>query len=574
MGKKVLLFSLILSLLFCVPAFATQENGEETVPEIVVSAEEVSLNSFKEQANNKGKTEKVYISIVEAPVEAETPVESETTATEDKGVTNQTENKAEVEKTLYFTITTNGEEVKFFSILDKEFELWMDEIKDSVLSDAKAGLGALTQTKVTLDHIKLATWGEFFNDYYGKSMTSFPVKDIVIKYGDYEFIFKRTDDSKAFILNTFIPPLIGVIEEEAVKYPVKRYALQIESGSLLKDYVCDLNSVREISTILPFDGVEEYIFYNVGDYFGMGIARNYVDVLRGYLEGDSKGYDRPVKGDVPGCVNVLSYITLLRNVSGGTLSDKVLSDFTLYKELAVCLDTKELIDTTNMTTENQDLRYGDFKLDADVLVLCPIKDTVVIIQPTYLECFLYGGVNQGLARWIDATNFISTGETNLIVRNENGETSTVPLSHFCESNGFIDTRLGQAPFLVYYTSYTPYDLLVDWGYNKSGSYFSNEEQQTAFIEALEKDLKSQGRSDDFKAYVKAAGHTPESTKTLIIGIVVGVILIALLVVGIILYKKLKKLNSPIANPNAGVLFADNDFNDDDDDDTYGSFELK
>lgn len=573
MGKKVLLFSLILSLLFCVPAFATQENGEETVPEIVVSAEEVSLNSFKEQANNKGKTEKVYISIVEAPVETEAPVENEIPATEDKETTNQPENKVEVEKTLYFTITTNGEEVKFFSILDKEFELWMAEIKDNVLADAKAGLGVLSQTKVTLDHIKLATWGEFFNDYYGKSMTSFPVKDIVIKYGDYEFIFKRTDDSKAFILNTFIPPLIDVIEEEASNYPVKRYALQIESGSLLKDYVCDLTSVREIETILPFDDVEEHIFYNVGDYFGMGLDRDYVDVLRGYLEGATKGYDRPVEGDVPGCVNVLSYITLLRNVSGGTLSDKVLSDFTMYKELAVCLDTKELIDTTNMTTAHQDLRYGDFKLDADILVLCPVRDSVVIIQPTYLECFLYGGVNQGLARWIDATKFISEGGTDFVVRTSTGETQ-VPISRFCDDNGILDTRLGQAPFLMYYTSYVPYDLLVNWGYNQSGGYFTSEEQKEAFIERIKTDMKSQNRFDEFESYVKAAGQTPESTKTLIIVIVVAVIVIALAVVGIILYKKLKKLNSPVANPNAGVLFADNDFNDDDDDDTYGSFELK
>ncbi len=572
MSKKIVLLTLILSLLLCVPVFAAPEdNTENVVPEVVLSEAELSFQTFKEQVNNKGKENKVYITIIKAPIEQEEPtVENTDTSTEGTSV------KTEVENTLYFTVAANGEtpETRYFSIEDEEFVLWMNEIKESVLKDAKAGLSVLSKTDITLDHIKLESWGEFFTDYYGQSMTSFPVRDINLRYDDYEFVFKRTDDSKDFFLNTFIPPLIEVIEQEAVNYPVKRYALKIDSGSLLKDYVCDLTSVREIQTILPFDGVEEHIFYNVGDSFGMGIARDYVDVLRGYLEGEKKGYDRPVEGDVPGCVNVLSYITLLRNVSGGTLSDKVLSDFTMYKELAVCLDTKELIDTTNMTTENQDLRYSDFQLNSDILVLCPIKDTVVIIQPTYLECFLYGGVNQGLARWVDTTNFISNGDTNLIVRNEKGEESRVPIANFCESNGFIDTRLGKAPFLMYYTSYTPYDLLVNWGYNQSGAYFTSEEQRVAFIETIEKDLKSQGRLDDFESYVKAAGQTPKSTKNLIIGIIVAVVFIAVLVVGIILYKKIKKLNSPVANPNAGALFMDNDFDDDDDDDTYGSFELK
>ena len=583
MGKKILLLSLVLSLLFCMPVFAAPEDevvSGDTAPEVVLSEEEISLNSFKEQVNNKGKEDgtKVYITIIKAPVEADVVTDSEGNGITEglSGIDGSNGESTPIPETLYFTISANGENeaVKFFSVDDEEFDLWMKEIFESVLADAKAGLEILDETQVTLDHIKLDTWGLFFNDYYGKTLTNFPVKDIELKYGDYEFIFKRTDESKDFFLNTFIPPLIDIIEKEAVNYPVKRYALQINSGSLLKDYSCDLTSVREIETILPFDGVEEHIFYNVGNYFGMGLSRDYVDVLRGYLEGDTKGYDRPVKGEVPGCVNVLAYITLLRDISGGTLSDKVLSDFTMYKELAVCLDTKELIDTTDMTTANQDLRYGDFKLNSDILVLCPIKDTVVIIQPTYLECFLYGGVNQGLARWIDTTNFISTGDTNFIVRYDGGET-TVPAANFCDANGVLDTRLGQAPFLMYYTSYVPYDLLVNWGYNQSGGYFSNDDQRTAFIDRIESDMKSQGRLEEFENYVKAAGQTPDSTKKLITIIIVAVVLIAVLIVVIAIYKKVKKLNSPVSNPHGAALFEDNDFNtDDDDDDDYGSFELK
>lgn len=472
-------------------------------------------------------------------------------------------------KTLVFM----GDGYELFDVESEQFRLLLNVIVADVRKDALNGLNILSGTRVTLDHIRLDQWGEFFNKYYGKSLTSFPMGNIKFEFAEYKFEISNNEAARKLILNYIIPPCINAIQEVSVNYPANRYALNVTNGALLKDYVCDLTSVRLVETVTPFDGVEEYLFYNVGSYYGMGLSEKYVSILRGYIEGNERGYDRPVQGSVPGCVNVLAYITLISDVSNYSISDKILSDFTLYKDLAITLDTHQLVDTTDLSTDYKQLYYSDYKLVEDNLIIAPIANDVVVIQPTYLECFSYGGYDRNFGSYIDVTPFVSTGEHYFsVVRN--GATQKVPMEYFIDEMGKLDTRLGNAPFLIYYTNYKPYDLLINWAYNQAGSSFADSNAKNAFVDAIRKEMKAAGRQSDFDAYMQAAGQRTDSMNMIIRLVVIGIVIIAAIVIALIVRKKLKDADMVAPNGNSDLLFHDDyDDDDDDDDDEGGGFEL-
>ena len=312
----------------------------------------------------------------------------------------------------------------------------------------------------------------------------------------------------------------------------------------------------------------------------MSLGKDYVNILRGYIGDGASGYNRRVEGDIPGCVNVLSYITLLSDVSDYTLSDKVLSDFTLYKNLAIRLDTKELIDIEDVSTVEKKLYYQDYKLNPDNLIIAPISNDTVVIQPTYLECFFYNGYNKGLNRFLDVTNFVQTGDPNLTysvqVETENGpqmQQYKIPMEYFMDENGILDIKLGGSPFLIYYTNHMPYDLMINWAYNQSTGHFADEKERDAFVDMIRTDMDNLGRSSDFDAYMKAAGQMTDGTKLLIKVLIVVLVIAVAAVVFIIVRKKLKEdaiSSTGVGQTNTGLLFD----NDDDDDDDDGGFELK
>ena len=586
--KSISLMTLFLSLLllFSFPVYATNEENQEVanteIAEVVVEKTEeelkreealAKLEIFKTNFNQAQETDvAIYnISVVDIPV----PIGEPTIEKDEQG------NEIVVPPTETENVLSFGQidSIVYFGVKDLEFELWMEEIASDVAKDALKGLEALKDTDVTIDHIKMDHWGEFFEKYNVDSLTKFPSGDIVIEYGDYKFVIENSKESKRLILEYFIPIMKDAIREEAKAFPVKRYALDISSGSLLKDYVCDLTSVREVATVYPFDGVENFIFANAGDYVGLSLGKEYVEILRGYVEDGNGSYNRRVEGTVPGCVNVLSYITLIRNISGNTISDKTLSDFTIYQNLAVRLDTKELIDTTDMTTTNKTLLYPDYKLDPNTLILAPISDDVVIIQPTYLECFFYNNYNKGLNRIVDITPFVSTGEPYFTVTPNIDSYSEayagsqqVPVSYFCDSNGVLDTKLGQAPFLIYYSSHTPYDLMLNWAFNLSSGHFVDSSEQDAFVNMIKDEMLNAGLKEDYDTYTVAAGQMKDSTKTILKVSILVVILIVVIILVIVIRKKLKASN--VTTPgNSNLLFDDYDNNDDDDGD-FGDFELK
>ena len=588
MRKRILSIGLLLILILSlgsVSVFAEPgevSNGEttdvvetKTEEDIEIEKAKENLEAFKSNFNQVENSEVFipYITVVEVPI----PIGEPTVKVDEEG--NDVIVNPETRNVIAFG---QLDSIVYFDVESIEFQLWVDEMIEDIRKDALEGLSILKETNVTLDHIKLEHWGEFFNKYYGKTLTNFPVGNIVLEYGDYKFIFENSKETKKLFMDFLLPPLVESIEKEAKAYPVKRYALDISSGSLLKDYVCDLTSVREVETVYPFDNVDTHIFFNAGDYYGMALSKDYVDILRGYIE--DSGYNRRVEGSVPGCVNVLSYITLIRNISGNTISDKVLSDFTIYENLAVRLDTKELVDTTDMTTTTKELFFSDYKLNADNLILAPIKDSVVIIQPTYLECFFYNNYNKGLNRTIDITNFIQTGEPYFTVTANSSDfkeayagTQSVPVSYFCDEDGVLDVQLGRAPFLMYYSSHTPYDLMINWAYNQSNGHFTDEKEKEAFINTIKKDMDELGRKADYDTYVKAAGKMTDTMNLILKVVIIFVILIVVIIIVVIIRKKLKAGdtgNSSSNNGNSNLLFDNDDFDSDDDDDDFGGFELK
>lgn len=591
MKCKALILGLIFSMILSVPVFANPTNpavetGDDVqivVPDNITNAEAyTNLKKFQNLVNNKdiGNTPETIIRVVKVPKESDVANSGAIT----EGAETPVVSTEPVEEILHFSLF-DGQ--TFFSVEDDEFKIWMDEIVATAKEDAVLGLQDLKNVTTTLDHIKLKNWGEFLTKYYGKEANNFPMGNVVITYGDYSFTFANSKECKEFILDYLVPPMVEAIVNESKSYPAKRYVLDIQSGSVLADYQCDLTKVKELKTVYPFDGVSNYIFSNTGDYFAINLGEEYVNILRGYI--DESGYDRRVEGSVPGCVNVLSYVTLLRNVNGATLSDKVLSDFTMYENLAVCLDTKELIDTTDMTTNRKALVYADYKIDPSKLLLTPISDTVVIIQPTYLECFSYR-VNannkvyeRNFGRTLDATEFITTGApyltTTVQVEGEKGsiaQKQQINLEYFTDEFGILDVRLGNAPFLIFYINYVPYDLLINWYYNDSTAFslMPTEVERENFIKQVKNDMETQGRSAEFDAYVKAAGQMTDGTKTIMKVSVISVIVIVVAIVAFIIYKKVKYAKENPVTYRSKVLFDDDNDMDDDDDDDFGSFELK
>lgn len=474
------------------------------------------------------------------------------------------------ETVFVFLNKDTGEEVLVEGSAD--YDLFITQLKRSVTADAKSGLMKLRELKTTVDYIRLDLWGEFFNNYYGKSLTNFKSGPIKIKFDSYEFYIANSETSRRYIREKLLPEMIKSIEAEAQNYPVKRYALDITSGTFLKDYECDLSSVREIKTVYPLDGIEEYVFYNTGAFYGLTMSTEYVQIMKGYLEGDTTGYDRPVEGEYPGCVNVLSYITLLRNVGDYRLDNKVLSDFMIYNNLAIALDTKKLVDTSDMTTNGREILFSDFKLDPDKLVLVPISNDVVIIQPTYLACAYYNNLNRGLYRTIDTMRFLTIGAETFDLIDKNGNVTEVPIDYFKDDNGYLGTQLGSAPFLMYYSNHVPYDLLIDWVYNYAPSEGFDQSVIESTKNLIKKEMKEQNLTKEYNEYLKAAGQTTETTKS-IMGIVVGVIFVIGIVVLVIIIRKKMKASDALTASEASnnLLFDDYDSDDDDDD---GGFELR
>ena len=287
-----------------------------------------------------------------------------------------------------------------FNVESPEYLAFQKAIKKDVQEKAIKAFTEVTTSSVTLDYIELDFWADFIQKYNIENINLFPNGNITFEFGDYSFILKNTNPAKLLIKDLILPSVITTIKDVSISYPMYKYAMDIKSGSLLKDYTFDLESVRVVKTVYPFKQEENLIVYNNGVKSGVTFCNEYTEILRGYLESsETEGNTRSIKGSKPGCVDVRANVVILGNVKDLKITDKSLGDYKDYldsgendKIFSVRLDTKELVDRRNVTTENI-LNYEDFHLKLDNLLLVPTTDSVVVLQPTYLECFRYGKFN-------------------------------------------------------------------------------------------------------------------------------------------------------------------------------------
>ena len=462
-----------------------------------------------------------------------------------------------------------------FNVESPEYLAFQKAIKKDVQEKAIKAFTEVTTSSVTLDYIELDFWADFIQKYNIENINLFPNGNITFEFGDYSFILKNTNPAKLLIKDLILPSVITTIKDVSISYPMYKYAMDIKSGSLLKDYTFDLESVRVVKTVYPFKQEENLIVYNNGVKSGVTFCNEYTEILRGYLESsETEGNTRSIKGSKPGCVDVRANVVILGNVKDLKITDKSLGDYKDYvdsgendKIFSVRLDTKELVDRRNVTTENI-LNYEDFHLKLDNLLLVPTTDSVVVLQPTYLECFRYGKFNKGMGRTLDATKFVTTGEPVLTVVGSNKE---IALEKFVNDNGYLGTELGNAPFLIYYNpNNLDFGRIIEWMYSKDTTI--NDEDREVLLSSIKSKFKSEGRNAELDTYLKAAGQMTDGAKKIIILVVLFIVI--LIVVGVTIFIKISAKKSNIKKNTQGKLLFEEEGNDFDDDDDTGNFEFQ
>lgn len=460
-----------------------------------------------------------------------------------------------------------------FDLESPEYLAFQSAAIKSMKKQVKVGLDLCMTNNVTLDHVRLDEWGEFISRYSGKTVNMFPTGNIKIACEGYAFELKNTQASRVYVKETLLPTLKDAVLEVAKEYPLYKYALDVKSGSLLKDYEFDINAIRIVDTVYPLDGIKDLYTYNTGVYYGLSLGEEYTSVLRGYVEGKD-GYMRSVKGSNPGCVDVRASVVLLKDVSGLSLSNKSSAAYDGYNDLAVNLSTKELVDLRNISTDTV-LGYGDYSLNPDNLIIVPTTDSVVVLQPTYLECFRYNSnnftLNAAMGRVLDCTTFATTDEPVLIV-SDTGE--KIDLEKFVNENGIIGTELGKAPFLVYYNpNNLDYKRIVEWMYSKDTTI--NSTNRDALLSSLKAKFKAEGNINELNSYLKSVGQMTDNTKSLIF--LITIIVIAVIVIVILIISKIKPKKTNVQRNTSGdLLFEDEDVNlfNEDDDDNEDNFEFQ
>ena len=218
-----------------------------------------------------------------------------------------------------------------FNVESPEYLAFQKAIKKDVQEKAIKAFTEVTTSSVTLDYIELDFWADFIQKYNIENINLFPNGNITFEFGDYSFILKNTNPAKLLIKDLILPSVITTIKDVSISYPMYKYAMDIKSGSLLKDYTFDLESVRVVKTVYPFKQEENLIVYNNGVKSGVTFCNEYTEILRGYLESsETEGNTRSIKGSKPGCVDVRANVVILGNVKDLKITDKSLGDYKDY----------------------------------------------------------------------------------------------------------------------------------------------------------------------------------------------------------------------------------------------------
>lgn len=424
------------------------------------------------------------------------------------------------------------------------------QIKATVVEDAKRGLDRMMESKPARDNIEMDEWGEFLFKYMGKRPTEYPVGPIELPIGEVVYSISATKEAKEWVEHEVIPMIKEEIYKESRAYPLTRYTIAIADGGIVSDTVVSFKEGEKLRVIherYPLDSVEkDYLVYNTGVGYGVVVNETYLEILKGY-HGEMSTMES-VEGEKKGAVETMAYVTMVRDVTGGTLKGKTLKDMKIYKNLAVDMRTKELKEIKGKDVIP--VEYKMFTLKPEELMYLKVDETVVAVQTRYLECV---ATKQGE---INTANYVDFGE---MIKNDTGQVKVIGKSgvevledykmYRAEQDNRVGTREGtKTPFLIFATADDlPYERVI--GVLKDGVYsaYMTEETRDKILSEVEQDMRSRGLGSEYDTLV--SGKSSKIIKV----IIPIIVMVGLLLLGVKRMRK-KEENSEIDMDKVDLLF--------------------
>lgn len=438
-------------------------------------------------------------------------------------------------------------------------------IVQGVKTEFYEGLLSLLNSDLIRDHVEMKEWGEFLNRYISKSVIDMPSDNIEIETDTQIYSIRGNKLAKEWIYNEVMPNIVKNMTEDSKQFPVERYRVSLtENKKWVEVGEIDLSeksNLELVSVEYPLLKDEKYLVYNTGSVYGVILNPRYVEILQGY-NGELE-YELPVNSDKPASVSSLVHIVFLKNLENGTISDKSFVDMSIYEDLAVDLRTRDLISLGDLKTEKTKLLYKDVNLKEEDLILVNLTDRTVLVQPVYLECFNWGGREYNTGTWVDFTDILLGVNDKARIRNGEGY---IDIRTYQDNGDILNTKIGlRNPFLIFVSvNNLPFDRLIKWIYSDLSVGAMPEEQKEAMNKTIKEMMYAQGRQDEYRAYLKAAGVSVTSPLFKII-IIVVLLVIVLVVVLLIKNKKNKDSMDDIAYSDLLFDTHSDDYNEDNED---------
>lgn len=420
-------------------------------------------------------------------------------------------------------------------------------------SDIKKGLDNMYRAVPVLDSIELENWGEFLATYAGRNITEMPIGDISFKIGQTNYTLKSSKTAKEWVFNKLLPALKQELAVQSMAYPCDVYVYNAgDSGTPLEGFTPSFENENLIKgySVYPMIGKSNEVstdfsmgVYETGVSYGISMNKEYISVLRS-IAGEEGVYKALEDKEIPSCVNMLARVVTLKNLSGYTLEDKYIRDMQLYNNLAVNLMDGKLYDVASI--DSGDLRYKDENLDIANLYVVNLQDGVVVLQTKYLECFYYDDMDLNTGCKVDIVPFLENGQAVLV------GTDTEPISSYVTEDGMFVVGYGNSyPFLVHVNGNAiPFGRIISWLYSDAYSARMTKDTRDKMSADIKSIMKEAGRADEWKEYMEAAGQST-FPMGIVVGVAVGVLIIAGGIVAFVLIRRKKKK----VNPQPDFMFS-------------------
>lgn len=433
-------------------------------------------------------------------------------------------------------------------------------IIQGVKTEFKEGLQGRLNEEIIKDHVEMKVWGVFLNKYLSKTVVDMPSDNIEIETETKTYNIRGNKLAKEWLHKDVIPYIVNNLKQDSKQFPVEKYRVSLSGNQKWVDVgkidLSDKSNLEIVSIEYPLsEEVDNYLLYNTGTSYGLILNPKYIEVLKGY-NGELE-YTLPVKSEIPSSVSTLAHVVILKNLENETIEDKSFSDMGIYEDLAVDLQTRDLISISDLKREKTKLEYKDMSLKEEELILVNLTDSTVLVQSVYLECFNWGNKPYSTGTLVDFSDILlGTGNS---IKSTNG---TISIRTYQDNGDILNTEKGErSPFLIFASvNNLPFDRLLMWIHSDISVGEMSEVQKENMNETIKDMMYAQGKKAEYKEYMKAAGvHT---SSYILIAVIVVV-----LVAGIIVFLVIKNKNT---NPeteidHSDLLFDTNPTTEDDND---------